>query len=75
MLFKVFHLHPTTMFETQDLWALTLQIPQLYPVDVTPEKHDCILKFDQTRKQPKSMAFQMASSILYLEVDQQFQFW
>ena len=40
MLFKVFHLQPTTMFETQDLWALTLQIPQLYPVDVTPEIHD-----------------------------------
>ena len=33
---RVVHLQVTTTFEAQDLWALYLQIPQLYPDDVTP---------------------------------------
>ena len=33
---RVVHLHVTTTFEAQDLCALYLHIPQLYPVDVTP---------------------------------------
>ena len=33
---RVVHLHVTTTFEAQDLCALYLQIPQLYPDDVTP---------------------------------------
>ena len=37
ILFNVFHLQPTTILETQDLWALSLHIPQLYPVEVTPK--------------------------------------
>ena len=36
--FKVIHLQLTTTFETQDLWAFNLQVPQLYPLDVTPAR-------------------------------------
>lgn len=37
-LFRVVHLHPMTTFEAHALCALYLQIPQLYPEDVTPKK-------------------------------------
>ena len=39
ILFNVFHLQPTTILETQDLWAFNLHIPQLYPVEVTPKMY------------------------------------
>ena len=34
--FNVIHLQLTTTFETQDLCAFNLHIPQLYPLEVTP---------------------------------------
>ena len=35
--FRVVHLQLTTTLEAHDLCALYLQIPQLYPLEVTPE--------------------------------------
>lgn len=35
--FNVTHLQLTTTLLTHDLWALNLHMPQLYPLEVTPE--------------------------------------